>query len=125
MTWQMIKVPFCRSDGAQWLEEVRSFPTPAPGLVVIPPLDLERIGDRGWAIIHLRSGCAIGRFPDPETAQRAAGLLAPLVDWTLSGEDLADLDEAQLAADHIVESLGGWIVDYGGPDDRTDWNPPA
>ena len=59
-------------------------PTPIPGLVIacIPP---------DWPIIHVRSGNAIGSYPDLETALAAAADLGRLFDWTRPATDLQTL----------------------------------
>jgi hypothetical protein len=79
-------------------EIVTAFITATPGLVVHEAVgqDASRHGLH-WRITHQRSGLCVLAVSDPESAMRAAAMMAPLADWTVNGYEL-----------HAQLGVGSW-----------------
>jgi hypothetical protein len=85
-----------------------------PGLVV----SVRHSG--GWAITHVRSGCAVAYFPDadPELVLAAARDIAPLADWTRPGPGLAADAGLEAAVKAALYPLGAVFAgQQGDPSD--------
>jgi hypothetical protein len=96
------------------MRELEGFPTGVPGLVVG-----RRPQTPGFAIVHLRSGTLIANnFDAPEAALAAAKLLAPLAEWTRTGEEMQEYPqdpEFVIALHSAVDRFGGHIPTHGAP----------
>lgn len=105
-------------------QETDAFPCGILGLVI----HKAQPGFPGWVITHLRSGYAVGWFPDgnPESTLACARELGELQDWTADGVQLAALGRTA-AFKPIRDCLRRWGYEpYENPlsgDKPADINP--
>lgn len=97
--------------------EVPAGPTPVPGLVVA------QHGNRSaWDVVHVRSGLAILKLPDPGAAQDGAVRLGELADWLLPGSQLRDQPGLRDQVLALAHELDCWeltvATSYPLPDDE-------
>ena len=92
--------------------DIQAFTTATPGIVVHASN-----GDPGWSVTHERSGMSLMMVDDPEWAQAAAAELAPITDWTLSGNAIA-ADDVTMSNYRAIRSK--WSGKYWSADNDPD-----